>query len=83
MSVSIENDISFADATLKALKDNIPVSQRSEFVNRAIIKALNDLKKEKALLALESFRKQYPDGKPVVETLREIRQQEVDKLFES
>lgn len=80
MPTSVKRTISFTNTTIEALTESVPKSKRSKFVDNAVIQALQQLAKQKALDALENFQR-FPAGdKSVVETLREIRQSESDKI---
>ena len=70
-----QSTILVPDTTLKTLEQLVPESKRSEFINVAIIQALQQISKEKTIEALEKFPRVKGTGKPVVETLQEIRQQ--------
>jgi len=80
MSTSVKRTISFSDTTLEALIKSVPKSKRSKFVDNAVIYALHQLARKKALEAVENFKRIRPDGRSVVETLRDIRKEESDKF---
>lgn len=80
ITMPTQQTILFPDTTLKSLEQLVPESKRSEFINNAILDALQQISKEKAIKALEKFPRAKGTGKSVVETLQEIRQQESDKL---
>ncbi len=76
----VKRVISFSEETLEALKERVPKSQRSKFVNSAVVSALRQVAKEKAIDALENHQKTDSSGDSVVETLREIRSKESNRL---
>ena len=78
--MAVKRTISFAEDTLENLEQLVPKSKRSSFVNSAVVDALRQVAKEKAVDVLENFVRVEAGGKPVVETLREIRQQESGRL---
>jgi hypothetical protein len=62
------------------LEREIPKSERSGFVQGAIVGALKEVRRQKALKAIREF-KRYPlKGPGVVETLREIRSERDEQL---
>jgi hypothetical protein len=77
--MAIKRTISFAEDTLESLEQLVPKYKRSSFVNSAVVDALRQRAKEKAI---ENFPRVKGDGKPVVEILQDIRQQESDKFID-
>lgn len=78
--MSVRKTISFSESTSQALDDLVPKDKRSEFIERAVGEALQQVAKERALDALESCNKMQATGLSVVEALRKVRQEESDRL---
>lgn len=79
--MSNQTTVSFTKTTFQELQRLIPEPERSNFINNAIINALQQLSKERAIDTLESSQIEAPIKKPSVEILREIRQEESERLF--
>lgn len=77
----VETTISFSESTFDALGQVVPKSRMSSFVDHAVVEALRQVAKEKAIEALENFPRVKSSGKPVVETLRDVRKQESSRLM--
>ncbi len=78
--MSTKRTFSFSKQNLDQLEQLVPKSKRSRFVDSALAKAIEQATKEKALEVLESFQRVESSGNSVVETLREIRQNESERL---
>lgn len=78
--MSVKRTFSFSDTNLELLEQLIPKSKRSRFVNMALANAIEQKTKELALSTLENFDRVPSFGKPVEDTLIELRQQESDRL---
>ena len=80
VTMSTQSTVFIPDTTFKSLEQLVPEPKRLAFINNAIIEALQQISKERAIDALANFPRVKGTGKSVVETLQEIRQQESDKL---
>jgi hypothetical protein len=77
--MSTRKHITFSDTTAEIL-DKIPKAERSGFVENAVAKALRLRAKITALKMLDEADKISNEGKSIVETLRDIREQESSTL---
>lgn len=69
------------DSTVKKqLERTVPKSKRSNFVEDAIVRALQDVAQQDALKAIREFRPYPPKGPGAVETLRQIREERDKQL---
>ena len=71
---------SLSEDNVIQLEALVPKSKRSRFVDNAVAKAIEQATKEQAVEALKNFKRFEIKGKGVVETIREIRQSEVDNV---
>ncbi len=78
--MSVKRTISFSEATLEKLEDLVPKYKRSSFVDDAVIHALQQVAKEKALNLLEKSEKMDASGPSTVEAQRETREIESERL---
>jgi hypothetical protein len=62
------------------LEREIPKSERSGFVQDAIVGALKEVRRQKALKTIREFRRYPLKGPGVVETLRQIRSERDEQL---
>lgn len=77
---SAKRTISFSEDTLDTLDELIPRSKRSRFVDRAVVKELQQAAKKQALDALRNIKRFDIQGDSVVDTVRTIRQTESQRL---
>lgn len=71
---------SLSEDNIVQLEALVPKSKRSRFVDSAVAEAIKQATKEQAVEALKNFKKFEIKGKSIVETIREVRQSEVDNL---
>ncbi len=77
---SAKRTISFSETTLETLDELVPKSKRSRFIDRAVVKELQQAAKLKALDALQNMDRFEVTGDSIVETVRKIRQEESERL---
>jgi hypothetical protein len=77
---SAKRTISFSEDTLETLDELVPKSKRSRFIDRAVIKELQQVAKQNALDALQNMKKFDVTGDSIVETVRKIRKEESQRL---
>ena len=77
---SAKRTISFSEDTLNTLDELIPKSKRSRFVDRAVVKELQQAAKQQALDALRNIKRFDVQGESIVDTVRSIRQSESQRL---
>ena len=77
---SAKRTISFSEHTLETLDELVPKSKRSRFIDRAVVKALQKVAKQHALDTLQNMKKYEVTGDSVVETVRQIRKDESQRL---
>ena len=79
-TIPIQATITFQESTLEELERLIPESNRTAFINNAVVEALQQISKEKVIDALQSSQIEAPVNKSSVEILRYIRQKESERL---
>lgn len=77
---SAKRTISFSEDTLETLDELVPRSKRSRFIDRAVIKELQQVAKQQALDVLQNMKKFDVTGDSIVETIRKIRKEEFQRL---
>ena len=77
----IQTIISFPETTFEELKRLVPETKRSDFINNAIVDALQQISKERAIDALQKSQIDAPVKKSSVEILRDIRKEESERLI--
>lgn len=78
--MSIKKTYSFSEENITQLEQLVPKSKRSRFLDSALARAIEEEVKISALKTLESFKRIKTEGDSVTETLRQIRQNEANRL---
>lgn len=79
--LTIKKTFSLPVDTMQSLEWLVPKSKRSRFVNRALAEAIKKLQKQKSIQEIENFQAMSTTGKPITDTLQEIRQNETSRLI--
>ena len=79
-AMTTKRTFSLPDDTLEQFEALVPKTQRSRFVNAALISALQLKAKEQALSALESMSKPAIAGEDIVKTIQQTRQESAERL---
>jgi metal-responsive CopG/Arc/MetJ family transcriptional regulator len=77
---SAKRTISFSEDTFETLDELVPRSKRSRFIDRAVIKELQQVAKQQALDVLQNTKKFDVTADSIVETIRKIRKEEFQRL---
>ena len=78
--MSIKKTYSFSEENIEKLEQLIPKSKRSRFLDSSLARAIEEETKANALKEIEAFKRIKTNGDSVTEILRQIRQNESDRL---